>query len=222
MTSIVFEMGHKVAGNESVATCTCGSVYCRLIRVLYCARLYVRVYPAVTSPGSYIIPEIAWRCQAAYDQRDCSSCVCFCGVWESHHSRLSPFMKVRPHSSSQCVAQTTNQRCLLSFPGLSSAIGAQCARPRSIYSESLTTRRISEADIDVGRGVASGEEGARKGRLGFMWRKGAATQKRATGPSTTATNVQRRIQEDATLLIKLSEVSSLDPICMHGRVRTAI
>lgn len=60
--------------------------------------------------------------------------------------------------------------------------------------------------------MASGEEGARKGRLGFLWRKGAATQKRATGPSTTASNVQGRIQEDATLLIKLSEVSSLDPI----------
>lgn len=48
MTSIVSEMGHKVAGNESVATCTCGSVYCRLIRVLYCVRLYLRVYPANT------------------------------------------------------------------------------------------------------------------------------------------------------------------------------
>lgn len=125
-------------------------------------------------------------------------------------------MKVRVHPPSLPVAQPHKLTLPALFPGLSSATGARCAMPWSIYSEPLTTRRISEADIDVGRGVASGEEGARKGRLGFMWRKGAATQKRPSGPSTTVTNVQRRIQEDATLLTKLSEVSSLDLMAAMG------
>lgn len=87
MTSIVSEMGHKLQEmSQSHATCT-WSVRCRLIRVLYRDRFLCQVTSGLHRPGSYIIPNKAWRCQADYEQRDCSSCVCFFGVWESHRFR---------------------------------------------------------------------------------------------------------------------------------------